>query len=352
MKRSHSATLGRVLVTGGAGFIGTHVVRQLVDAGESVRVLELSDAATQHLPPQIDVLAGDIREPGDVHRAVRGCHTVLHLAADPNLFSPRAKHFDQVNHQGTQHVLSACEAHGVQRVVHVSTESILVRAHSDGPITADTRLEPDQAIGKYCRSKLRAEQAAWDAVRRGQPVVIVNPSVPVGAGDRRQGPLTRMVRQFIQGQLGTFYLDGQINLIDVRDAAAGMCAAARRGRVGRRYLLANETWTIQRLFNTLSQLTGRRAPSMRVPYALALGFAFLEQGWCRHVTGRTPMATVTGVRLTRRSFDMDASACLAELKVAVHPVVDALKEMVQGLSKSSPRTAATELPMTCRAGLE
>jgi dihydroflavonol-4-reductase len=165
-------------------------------------------------------------------------------------------------------------------------------------------------------------------------VVVVNPSVPVGPGDRRRGPLTRMIYDLLRGRTRGFFLDGQINLIDVRDVAAGVCAAALRGQAGRRYLLANETWEIRRLLDTLAKMAGMPAPRWAAPYPLALAFAWLEELWCRHVSGRQPMATVTGVRLTRRSFAMDGSSSLAALGVRPHAVIHALFETVMQLRAS------------------
>jgi dihydroflavonol-4-reductase len=210
-------------------------------------------------------------------------------------------------------VLDAARRAGASRVVHVSTESILAPPGHCGLITEATETTLDDMIGPYCRSKWLADEAARQAAAAGDPVVVVRPTIPVGAGDRLMGPPSRMIRDFCNGRLKAC-LDGELNLIDVRDIAAGVWAAARRGKPGRSYLLANENWTIPELFGYLAELTSQPAPRIRVPYPLALAFAHLEEWLCRRVlTGRSPMATVTGVRLTRRPLRFDGSHSAKEL---------------------------------------
>jgi dihydroflavonol-4-reductase len=304
----------RILVTGGAGFIGSHLVEQLVAANQTVRVFERPEASTAHLPSsRIEIVVGDLRDMKAVRKATTGCDLVLHLAANPNLWTRDPEEFEQVNHQGTRRVLRAAREAGVRRVVHVSTESILSPSGHRGLITEETRTGLDDMIGPYCRSKWLAEQAAREAAEAGLPVVIVRPTIPIGPGDRRRGPPSRMICDFCEGRIKA-YLDGDLNLMDVRDISAGIWAAARRGKVGRAYLLANENWRILDLFRYLSSLVDRRAPRWRVPYRLALMFAHGEEWFCtRFKTGRQPLATVTGVKLTRRSLRFDGTQSAIDL---------------------------------------
>jgi hopanoid-associated sugar epimerase len=302
-----------VLVTGGAGFIGSHLVERLSSEGFRVRVLEKPGVSASHLPEDnVEVVFCDIGDADAVNRATRGCDTVLHLAANPNLWARDPDEFELVNHQGTRHVLAACRAAGVRRVVYVSTESILSPARNGAVITEQTQTTLGDMIGRYCRSKWLAEHAALEAADTGQSVVIVRPSIPVGPGDRRLGPPSRMICDFCNGRIRG-RLDGELNLIDVRDIAEGIWAAAQRGRAGRPYLLVNETWTIRDLWQFLSELTGQTVPRLRVPYGVALLFAHAEEILCKHLTHRLPMATVTGVRLTQRSFRFDGQRSAEEL---------------------------------------
>ena len=318
----------RVLVTGGAGFVGRHLVRLLLSRGWPVRVLDLPGVPLDDVPVRgLEVVRGDVRDASAVHHAVQGCHWVLHLAAIPDLWAPQPGAFHGVNVRGTCNVLEACARWRVRRVVHVSTESILARPGQDDLI--DERATPALAdmVGAYCRSKFRAEQEARRAARRGTPVTIVNPTVPVGPGDRQRCPPSRMIVDFACSRIGAV-LDGQLNLVDVRDVAQGIILAAERGRVGRRYILGAENWGLADVFGTLADLTGRPVPRYRVPYPVALAYAALAEGWATCVSHRPPMATVAGVRLTRRRMHFDNTRAVHELGLRPAPVTDALADAV------------------------
>ena len=222
-----------ILVTGGAGFIGSHIVALLVQRGAAVRVLERPGAPVDHLPGGIELVFADIRDRAAVARAVRGCPLVYHLAANPNLWTRPRGQFRQVNYLGTVNVLDEAVAAGAERVLHTSTESILTRARQSGAIRADQQVRLDDALGPYCRSKLLAERHAFRLARAGAPVVIVNPTLPVGPGDLGRSPPTQMMLDFCRGRRHE-YLDAELNLIDVRDVAEGMVRALRQGRPGRR----------------------------------------------------------------------------------------------------------------------
>jgi dihydroflavonol-4-reductase len=230
-------------------------------------------------------------------------------------------------------VLDAALEGGAERVLHTSTESILTRARHAGPIAEDVEIALGDAVGPYCRSKLRAENAALERARAGHPVVVANPTMPVGPGDRGLSPPTRLVRDFCRGQLPA-RMDCTLNLIDVRDVALGLVRTMERGRPGRRYLLGGENLTLLELLGHLSALTGVPVPRWRVPYALGLAAAAFSELWADHVTGRPPKATLTGVRLTRRTMHFDASRSLAELDLRPRPVRQSLADAVAWLRQT------------------
>ncbi len=319
-----------VLVTGGAGFIGSHLVERLVAEDHAVRVLEKPGVPTSHLPERdIEIVFADIRDAEAVEQAAQGCDVVLHLAANPNLWAREPDEFEQVNHQGTRHVLAAARTAGARRTVYVSTESILASPRSKGVITEDTRTALGDMLGPYCRSKWRAEQAACEAAEAGDPVVIVRPSIPVGPGDHHLGPASRMICDFCNGRVKG-HLHGDLNFIDVRDIAAGIRAAALHGEIGRRYLLVNEQWTILDLLRFLAEMTGRAVPRWRVPYGVALLFAHAEELFCRYVTGKVPMATVTGIQLTQRPFVFDGRQSAKDLGLQeMRPCRESIVESVR-----------------------
>jgi dihydroflavonol-4-reductase len=317
-----------VLVTGGAGFIGSHLVRQLVARGEPVRVLERPDASVQHLPlDRVEVVRADIRDRAGVERAVRGCGAVYHLAANPNLWVQQRGLFRQVNYLGTVNVLEAALTAGVPRILHTSTESILTRIRQPGPITEDQEVPFGDVLGPYCRSKWFAERHAFRLARRGAPILIVNPTLPVGPGDWGRSPPTRMMLDFCRGRRHE-YLDAELNLIDVRDVADGMIRALQRGQPGRRYLLGHENLSIRAVFASLARLTGLPEPRWRVPYPVALAAAYLSEFVADVVTHRSPAATVTGVKLTRRTMHFDPRRSLDELGLQPRPVMESLRDAV------------------------
>ena len=204
-------------------------------------------------------------------------------------------------------------------MLHTSTESILTRARYDGRDRRGRSRSPEATpSGPYCLSKLRAENAAMALAGAGRPVVVANPTMPVGPGDRGLSPPTRLIRDFCRGKLPA-RMDCTLNLIDVRDVATGLIRAMERGRPGRRYLLGGENLTLAGLLGVLSELTGVPAPRCRVPYVVGLAVAYVSEFWADHVTGRPPRATVTGVRLARRTMHFDPSRSLAELGLRPAP---------------------------------
>lgn len=331
-----------ILVTGGAGFIGSHLVRQLVQQGEAVRVLDRPGARSDHLPlDRIELVSADIRDRAAVARAVRGCREVYHLAANPNLWTQRRGQFRQVNYQGTVHVLHEALAAGARRILHVSTESILTRARQTAPIAEDQQVALPDVIGPYCRSKYYAERHALRLARDGAPVVVVNPTLPVGPGDLGRSPPTQMLLDFCRGKRRE-YLDAALNLIDVRDVADGMVRALHRGRPGRRYLLGHENLSIRAVFALLARLTGLPEPRWRVPYGVALAAAYVSEFVADVLTHEAPAATVTGVKLTRRTMHFDPRRSLAELGLEPRPIASSLADAVawfRAMGWIAPRAA-------------
>jgi dihydroflavonol-4-reductase len=322
---------GWTTITGGAGFIGSHLVERLVALGGRVRVIEQAHAETSHLPRDVEVVRADIRDREAVRRALAGSRFVYHLAANPNLWVRDRREFSAVNHRGTVHVLDAAIEHGAERIVHVSTESILTCARNRWPIAEEVQVTLADTVGPYCRSKLLAENEAIARARAGFPVLVANPTMPVGPGDRGLSPPTRLIRDFCRGGLPA-RMDCTLNLIDVRDVALGLALTMERGRPGRRYLLGGENLTLLDLLRQLSEISGVPVPRRRVPYLVGLVYAYTSELWSDYVSGRPPQATVTGVRLTRRLMYFDPSRSLAELGLAPRPIRQALADAVAWLA--------------------
>ena len=316
------------LVTGGAGFLGNHLVSELLGRGEAVRVLERPNADVGHLPlNRIELVRGDIRDRAGVQKAATGCSFVYHLAADPNLWRRDRREFDAVNHQGTINVMKAALDSGARRILHTSTESILTSDDFNGGSVELLRLKEEDMIGAYCLSKYRAEQAVLHMVEKGAPIVVVAPTLPVGPGDRNQTPPTRMAVAFCRGELPA-YLDCRFNLVDARDVAKGMALAMERGRPGIRYLLGGENYRLHEWMQILGREVGRKAPRWKVPFGIALSVALFNELWADYVTGRMPMATLTGVRLARRCMFFDPTPSLAELGLKPRSIQESARDAV------------------------
>ena len=315
-------------MTGGAGFVGSHLVQQLLDEDQCVRVLEHPGAAVDHLPlDRIELVRADICDETAVRASTRECRYVYHLAADPNLWRRDRREFDAVNHVGTVNVMRAALDNGAERVLHTTTESILTSRDSNGGAVEDLRLKEGDMLGPYCLSKFHAEEAVFQMADGGAPIVVVCPTVPVGPGDRRQTPPTRMSLAFCRGELPG-YLDCRLNLVDVRDVATGMILAMRRGRTGIRYLLGGENQWLSDWLRILGDETGQPVPQWRVPYALALTIAWFSERWADYVSGSMPLATVTGVRLTRRCMFFDPAASMIELGLTPRPITESARDAV------------------------
>jgi dihydroflavonol-4-reductase len=318
------------VVTGGAGFIGSHLVERLVDSGQPVRVVERPGAPVGHLPACVEVVFADIRDRPALPRALAGGRWIYHLAANPNLWVRDRREFFAVNFAGTVNVLDAALAAGAKRVLHTSTESILTKATGNGPIDENVEISWDDAVGSYCRSKLLAEQYAFLRAAQGAPLVVANPTMPVGPGDRGLSPPTKLILDFCRGGLPAT-IDCTLSLIDVRDLARGLMLVMAHGRPKQRYILGHANLTLASLFALLGELTGAAVPRWRVPYPAALAYAWCSEFAADHLTARAPKATLTGVRLSRRIMHFDATRSLAEIGLRPRPIRESLADAVSWL---------------------
>jgi dihydroflavonol-4-reductase len=321
------------LVTGGSGFIGSHVAAVLRDRGVHVRILDC-------VPPDdrsagIEFVSGSVLDRDSLTAAMADVRHVYHLAAIAKLWSRDRSDFDRVNAQGTVLVMQTAAERGVARVVHCSTEAILLPKHRDAgaPIDETMQLKLSDMPGPYTRSKLKAEHAVLAAVRGGLDALIVNPTVPIGPADRNLTPPAAMLSMFLNGH-SPAYLDFVLNLVDVRDVAAGMVAAAERGRTGERYILGGENVALHDLLLKLERISGRRMPKRTVPGWLALTSAVVAEWMADYLTKRTPAATHEGVRLALRSRPFDSRKARAELGYAPRPLSESLTEAVRWLSEN------------------
>jgi dihydroflavonol-4-reductase len=301
-----------VLVTGGTGFVGANVVRELVHDGASVRVLvrRSSDRlALDGLP--VELIEGDLTDRSSIDRAVAGVFTVFHVAADYRLWAADPRVLYRANVDGTRTVIEAAMKAGVRRIVYTSTVGALGIPKDGSPGTEQTPVSIDDMVGHYKRSKFLAEQAALEFAQGGAPVVIVNPSAPVGPWDVKPTPTGQMVVDFLAGRMFAT-LDTGLNVVHVRDVARGHLAAAERGRVGEKYILGGENLSLTRIGQLLAEITGRKPPRFQVPYALAWCGAACMEGVSR-VTGKPPRVPLTAVRMAKKRMYFSPAKAIREL---------------------------------------
>jgi dihydroflavonol-4-reductase len=316
----------RSLVTGGSGFVGRHLVRLLLERGEAVRVLDIAD--TGDLGADVEVVRGSVLDAGTVANALKGVDRLYHLAGNPNLWARRSTSFLEINFHGTKTVLAAAARADLERIVYTSTESILKsrRGRSSTALDESVRWTVEDMPGPYCRSKFLAEEAAKAAAARGLPVVIVNPTMPVGPGDVRLTPPSRMLLGFLNGETPA-YLDCEFNLVDVRDVALGHILAADKGMIGERYILGHTNIRMSALLDLLGRLSGLPMPRLKLPYGLALAAAVACEGVAR-LTGQPPVAPLTGVRLARTPMLFDSSRAVRVLGLPQTPLERSLADAV------------------------
>ena len=319
------------LVTGGLGFIGQHLVQLLLRQGHTVRILDLAQPLQRI--DGVEYMTGSITDRPLVQTAMQGVDRVFHLAAKAGLWSPRKQEFITINQVGTRNVMEEALAAGVSKVVHCSTESILksVRRstvlNASVPTDESVELTIDDMAGAYCRGKFVAEQEAFVAAQKGLPVVVVNPTVPIGPGDRRITPPTRMMLGFLNGTYPA-YLNSTLNLIDARDVALGHSLAAEQGTVGTRYILGHVNLQLGELLRQLESLTDLPMPKRQVPYWLAYSVSFVQECLADYVTKKAPSAPLTGVKLARSPMLFDNTKAKTELDLTLRPLEDSLKDAI------------------------
>jgi dihydroflavonol-4-reductase len=317
-----------ILVTGASGFIGGHVARLLAGRGQRIRALI---RATSDLRGIVDLdverVIGDLRDPRSLDRAVAGCETVYHVAADYRLWARDPGELYASNVEGTRNLLEAAGQAGARRVVYTSTVGCIGVKGDGTPGDENAPVALADMTGPYKRSKFLAEQAALEYARGGLPVVVVNPTAPVGDRDIKPTPTGRIIVDFLGGRMPA-YVDTGLNLVDVRDVAYGHLLAAERGRVGERYILGARNMTLREILEQLGRLGGRPAPRVRIPYAAAWVFAAAGTAWAR-VSGREPRASLEAVRMSRKKMFVRTGKAERELGFRPGPVEDALRRAIE-----------------------
>lgn len=321
------------LVTGGSGFVGTHLADRLCRRGERVRVLDIAEPRS--LPDGADFVCGSVTDQDTVSKAMSDIDAVFHLAANAHLWARDKRDYPKINTGGTIVVLDAAAQAGVKRIVHGSSLTVLVGNHGrHAPITVneDTVIPLEDMVGPYCRSKHLADQAAMRAAKQGAPVTIILPTLPIGPGDHGLTPPTRMILNLLHGKTPA-YLQCLLNLIDVRDVAEGAILARDRGLIGERYILGRQDLWMSELLQKLQKLTGVSMPTRRVPYGVAIAAAFFDEWTSDWITRCPPRAPLTGVKLAGRKIRFDSNKAANNLGLTYRNLDDTLKDQLHWFFK-------------------
>ncbi len=321
------------LVTGANGFIGSHLTHFLIEQGEKARVLVRPQSDVRSLEGlPVEFAYADLRQADSLPPALQGVQRVYHVAADYRLWAKNPQEIYESNVTGTRNLLAAARQAGIDRFIYTSSVGTLVPPHPRKLPDEQTFLTLEDMTGHYKRSKFLAEQEALEAARNGQPVVIVNPTTPVGPGDWKPTPTGRIILDFLNGQMPA-YVDTGLNFVAVEDVAKGHWLAAERGEAGARYILGDRNLTLKQLLEVLSVLSGRPVPRLRLPHAVPF-LAALADSLAARLLRREPRIPLEGVRLARHKMFVDSSKATRELGFQPSPLDAALERAIRWYSEN------------------
>ena len=319
----------KILVTGSSGFVGAAVVRYLVAQGADVRVMLRASSSTANIDGlAVERVTGDLLDAESLAAAVAGCDSLYHVAADYRLWVRDPAVLYRTNVDGSINLMRAALAKRVRRVVYTSSVATL-GLHADGtPANENSPVDLRDMVGHYKRSKYLAEQAVQELIRdEGLPAVIVNPSTPLGPGDVKPTPTGQMVVDAMNGRIPA-YVDTGMNLVHVDDVAAGHVLAFERGKIGERYILGSENLTLKDILRSIAEITGGRPPLFRIPHAVAMLMAYVNEGAVRAVGKGTPRVSIDSVKMSRKKMFFACDKAKDELGFEPRPAMDALRDAI------------------------
>jgi dihydroflavonol-4-reductase len=320
----------QVFLTGATGFVGSHVARAYASQGARLRLLTRSTSNLEGLDGlgDAEIVVGDLRQTEALRSALAGCDALVHVAADYRLWVRDPDEMYAANVTGTRELLRLARELGVPKVVYTSSVATM-GFRTDGTIVDEaTPVSEADMIGHYKRSKFLAEQEAIAAARAGQHVMILNPTTPIGPGDRKPTPTGRILVDFLNRNFPA-YVDTGLNLVDVDEVARMHVVALERGTPGERYILGGENLTLKQILDRLSTITGLPSPTIKVPHAVAMAFAFWDENFTGKLLGKEPRATVEAVRMGRKTMFASSAKAVRDLGFRVTPVYPALRSAVE-----------------------
>ncbi|WP_446744520.1 hopanoid-associated sugar epimerase [Silvibacterium acidisoli] len=324
----------KIFLTGATGFVGSHVARKLAGQGADLRLLVRKSSNLANIEGiRGETVVGDLLKPESMRSAVQGCDALMHVAADYRLWVKDPATMYAANVEGTRGLLRLAGEEGVRRIVYTSSVATM-GFKSDGTIVDETTpVSLSDMVGHYKRSKFMAEQVAIEAARAGQPVVLLNPTTPIGAMDLKPTPTGRIIVDFLNRKFPA-YVDTGLNLVDVTEVAATHVAALEVGRFGERYILGGENLTLKQILDKMSAITGLPSPSIKVPHAVAMIFACFDELITGRMRGLEPRATVEAVRMGRKKMFASSAKAQRELGFRIVPVYSALRAAIDWFRKN------------------
>ncbi len=318
----------RVFLTGATGFVGGHVAKKYSAEGASLRLLTRSTSRLDSLTGlDVEVVDGDLRRVDRLKSALTGCDALVHVAADYRLWVRDPEEMYAANVAGTRDLLKLAREVGVPRVIYTSSVATM-GFKSDGTIVdEDSPVAEADMIGHYKRSKFLAERETIAAARIGQHVMILNPTTPIGSGDAKPTPTGRIVVDFLNKKFPA-YVDTGLNLVDVDEVARMHVVALERGTPGERYILGGENLTLKQILDRMSAITGLPSPTMKVPHAVAMVFAFLDETITGKLRDREPRATVEAVRMGKKMMFVSSAKAERDLSFKIVPIYHAMREAI------------------------
>ncbi len=328
MTPSNAAHRVTALVTGATGFVGSAVARRLLAENLKVRVLARPGSDRRNLAGlDVQISEGDLTDAASLTRACTGCEALFHVAADYRLWAPNPEELYQANVEGTRKLLTAAQAVGIARIVYTSSVAVLGIPKNGTPGDENTPVTVSDMIGHYKRSKFLAEEVAMEFARNGLPVVIVNPSTPIGPRDLKPTPTGRIVRDAAAGKMPA-YVDTGLNVAHVDDVAEGHWLAYRKGKLGERYVLGGEDLSLRQILEIIAGIVGRKPPKIRLPHGAVLPVAYVAEAWAR-ISGMRPVATVEEIRMSKKRMFFSHAKARQELGYAPRPAHAALEDAVR-----------------------
>ncbi len=318
----------RTLVTGANGFVGSAVLRHLLDAGHDVRVLVRPGSNKKKLDGlSIEIVEGDLLKSATLKSAVANCNNLFHVAADYRLWIPNPETMYKTNVDGTRKLMLAAADAGLDKVVYTSSVATLGYNEDGSPANEETPSSLEQMIGHYKRSKYLAEKEVNDLVKnKGLPIIIVNPSTPIGPRDIKPTPTGRIVLDTICRRMPA-YVDTGLNIVHVDDVALGHLLAFEKGKFGERYILGGDNLSLKNILDEIDVITGEKQTRIRLPHNLVLPIAQVMELWSK-ITGKEPRATVDGVRMSKKQMYFSSDKAITQLSYKPRPAMEALKDAI------------------------